>query len=201
MSERRAAIVRLLESRDDHLPMSVRVEVAASRGFVHRVRVAESCEDCLANGRIMPWCESCGGRGVVERWRSRDPYSENSGLRPAPYGLTGDRHEAARARDAELERLEQQVAPPVSAADQLVRANARADAWERAREWKWARFDYGALDSALDELRRFDEGAYHALHAVFVYRVAGPWNGHHGRCERGLAWLDRVLPDPLRAPE
>lgn len=194
-SGRRGAIVRLLETLNDGLPQPVRrVETAA--GFVHGAWHREDCPDCAANGRRMAGCVTCGGRGWLERWLPRDPYATD---RVAPYGLTGDRHEAARRRDAEIARLEAQTAAPRSEEDLL--AGTRPDGWELARRRMYASFDYAALDWALELLRGCDEVAYHALHGVYVYG----WQpcvsrGLEAACERGFRFLDERLPDPLRAP-
>lgn len=201
VADRRAQIVRLLETRDEFLPVSQRRE-GAPRGFVHRVRVRLTCEDCLANDKPRPGCVTCGGSGWTETWRSVDPYAEKpADAAPARYGLTGEVHLVRRERDAEIARLGEQTADPRSEADLLAAANALPAGWERARRRMWARFDYEALDWCLDELRAVDAAAYHALHAVFVYGYAVSGNGHTGSCERGLELLVRLMPRPLRAPE
>lgn len=205
--KRRAAIVRLLKTRDDHLP-AMRSGESAPSGFVSGVRV-RSCPDCLANGRTMFGCETCSGRGVVEasrlvrialtdEWDGQssklDPYA---GRRVLPFGFDPTRHEYERERDRQIGALGVQTRP-AAAVDEDAEAGAHPSLWEVERARMWARFDYAALDRALDVLSGFDPPASRALCAVYVYgwlevvpeRAVG----------RGLGWLDGVLPVPLRAP-
>ena len=173
---RHCQILRLLETRYDGLPEPVRRDHAAA-GFVHSAVERLSCSDCLANGRTMFGCEGCGGRGWVERARSHDPYAVRS---VAPYGLDGSALERARATERLIERLADQTRPPwVSEAD--VVAALRPEAWEVARARMFARFDYAALELALELL---------TMH-------------HPGRAARsrsGLAFIDARMPSPIRAP-
>ena len=206
-ADRRAAVIRLLETRDEHLP-SLRAQSAPPAGFVAGVR-ARSCPDCLANGRTMFGCETCAGRGVVEagrlvrvaltdEWRGQssrlDPYAVGA---VAPFGFDPTRHQRGRERDGELARLADQTRPP-AAVDEDAEAATHPFGWERERERRWARFDYAALDRALELLRDRDVAAYRVLHAVYVY---GWLEDVPARpVERGLVFLAGVLPDPLRAP-
>lgn len=193
--ERREAIIRLLQTRDDHLPEPVR-RTEASRGFVHSdPDNTETCSDCLANDRVMFGCETCGGSGRVAAPRSRDPYAKDVVV---AYGLDGSRHEATRARDRQIEILGQQLRP-ASTVDEIADANAHPWPWEVTRQRKWNLFDYAALDRALEQLRNVDHTAYRALHAVHVYAWA-PSTVATVECERGVAFLSDRLPDPLRAP-
>lgn len=177
MADRRAQIVALLDIRYEALP-GLAVRSSASSGFSHRVRVAVSCPDCLANDRIMFGCETCGGRGVVEAWQSRDPYATDH---VAPYGFDPTRHERERARDREIEVLGDQTAAPASEADLLAVANANPYAWERARARLYEVYDLAALDRALEELR-------------------GRFPGLSPYSRSGLLFLSVRLPRPLRAP-
>jgi hypothetical protein len=206
-AERRAQVVRLLETRDEYLPV-LRAPHASPAGFVSGVRV-RSCPDCLANGRTMFGCETCGGRGTVEagrlvrvaltdEWRGQssrlDPYAVEV---TAPYGFDPTRHERVRERELEVGRLGQQTRS-AAAVDEDVDAAVHPFGWERERARRWAEFDYGALDAALEALREFDGTAFRVLHAVFVYG----WleGGPERIVERGLVFLAAALPDPLRAP-
>jgi hypothetical protein len=195
--QRRQAIIRLLETRDDHLPTPTRRDYSTAVGFVDHVPVRETCPDCLANDRRMYGCETCGGRGFLEFVRAIDPYKTQ---KVQPYGLDGSRLERARERDAQIARLESQTAPPRSEVDLLAEANEHPFGWELARERMYAQFDYAALDLALGALRDADGGACHALHALYVYRWAEPSAGYEAALLRGLAFLDARLPHPLRAP-
>jgi hypothetical protein len=196
--ERRDAIVRLLRTRDEHLPEPVH-RTEASAGFVHQdPDHRETCPDCLANDRPMFGCETCGGSGWVSAPRVRDPYATEAVV---PFGFDGSKHDASHARDREIEVLGQQLRP-ASAVDELADANAHPYGWERARRQMLRLYDYPALDLALERLRLSDDGASRALHAVYVYAwqvepLLGPL---HRALERGLAFLDEHLPDRLRVP-
>lgn len=196
--ERKAAIIRLLSSRDEHLP-EPRHRTEAAAGFIHRdPENRETCWDCLANDRRMFGCETCGGSGWVKKPRVRDPYASNE---VQLYGLDGSSHDAAYERDRQIEELRRQTRP-ASAIDELADANASPYGWERARKRMYDSFDYGALDLALEQLRVADDGASRALHAVYVYG----WQPHpltgplQVACERGLVFLDENLPEKLRVP-
>lgn len=191
-------IIRLLQTRDDNLPQPSRRPSYTTAGFVHNAPARETCEDCLTNGRTLPTCETCGGRGYTEYRRERDPYAIE---KVVPYGLQPAAHEQRRDTDAQIARLEQQLAPPFATpADELAHANKHPEPWEIARRHMYRAYDYAALDHALEQLRQIDEGAYHALHACYVYAWAEPSAGYEHAVTRGLDHLDRELPTPLRAP-
>lgn len=196
--ERLDQIRRLLQARDQHLPEPPLRSVEARQrkpGFAHRVKVRVSCEDCLANGRAVPGCETCGGRGYLDVSRRADPY--DTGVSTAAFGHSGaTAHEAREERDRQLDRLEAQLAPaPVSEADVL--AELRPERWEIDRARSWASFDFAALDIALDRLRVADYPAYHAVHVALVY---GWGDAPTELVERGLERLSGWLPEELRAP-
>lgn len=205
--ERRDAIVRLLRTRDDHLPEPVH-RTEASRGFVHSdPDNTEACPDCLANDRVMFGCETCGGAGRVAAPRSRDPYAKDVVV---AYGLDGSRHEATRARDRQIEILGQQLRP-ASTVDEIEDANRHPYGWELARRRKWGLFDYATLDRALDLLMVADAAAATAVEKLHVHRriwpePAGsptarrqPWHiepiGEMAAAlERGLVFIDERMP-------
>lgn len=174
---RRSQIITLLVTRDDHLPQPRRGD-DSSPGFVHDKR-ARTCPDCLANGKTMKGCETCGGSGAVTDAAAiaipdvlpgdggtKDPYAED---KPTPYGLDSTRHDRGYARNAEITRLEQQTRVFATAADELADANLHPEGWELARARKWKQFDYRALDVALERLRLVDADAYHAITSTYVY--------------------------------
>ena len=197
--DRIAAIVRLLETRNDGLPMQRRRPDSPS-GFAHRVKVRVSCPDCLANDRVLKGCETCHGRGFVEEWRTHDPYAINT---VRPYGFTPDeRRESEKARARELAVLKAQTTPPRSEADLLAEANERGEAWEEARKAMYADFDYAALDRAMDSLYLHDADAHRALVEVHEFGWLDPPHGAHLRAalDRGFVFLDGRLPADLRAP-
>jgi hypothetical protein len=175
MADRREQILALLATRHDHLPLPARRDGTAP-GFVHRTLAPTVCPTC--DGLESAGCPSCRGRGQIEVWRSRDPYATD---RVTPYGLEATAkigHVAAR--DAELARLAEQTAPPpATELDLVADANEHPYRWELERRAMYARFDYAALDRALE-------------------RLAGLAVAPHS--ERGLRLLERWLPDPLRAP-
>lgn len=207
--DRRAAILTLLRTRDDHLPTPSRRPDSAS-GFVHGERV-RSCPDCLANHRVLKTCETCHGFGTVTGRRlvtlaapdrlegddsRRDPYANDVVL---PYGFDMSHRERERERDRQIQALDEQLRP-ASEIDELADANRRGYAWEEARKSMYRRFDYAALDRAVDELRATDEAALHAVRLVHVAGVIDVSAIVHAAAERGLVFLDGRLPDPIRAP-
>ena len=211
----RAAIIRLLETRDDNLPEpSRRVEsVSGFAGGVDekgRALRTMTCPDCLdrqIEGKRVG-CETCGGSGTIPD-KGKDPMDtpvvlskeqQSDPRRKANWG-GNTRIEGARERDRQLAVLDHQLAPPKSEAELLEEANRRGYVWERERDRMYRHFDYAALDVALDALRNHDESAYHALHAVYVYAWLTELSpGTEVALERGLVFLDERLPENLRAP-
>ena len=210
-TKRELAIIWLLEHRNDHLPTPIR-HVAGTAGFINEPR-DRSCPDCLANGRTMIGCETCGGSGVVtpprlrlvaspdqhdDDGQDRDPYAKNHQV-----GFDLTRHDAARERDQQIDRLQHQTRPPRSEAQLLHEANTRGYAWEEARRTMYRRYDFAALDRALDSLRSNHPDSAHALNAVYI----DGWLTQIGEitplveqhCAHGIWYLDLVLPHPLLA--
>lgn len=198
MPDRRGQIITLLQTRDDHLPQPIR-RTHVDPGFRHAVKADETCPDCLANGRVMFGCETCHGAGRVTVQRDRDPY-ETQAIQK--YGIDARRHELVKERDAQIERLDAQLAPPrPTENDLLADANQHPYGWERARDRKWANYDYAVLDRALERLREHDLAAYHLVHSVYVY--AWLWDistSVEAIVERGIAFIDTCMPDPIRSP-
>lgn len=125
----------------------------------------------------------------------RDPY--DTGLSSGWFGESSARHEASRARDSQLGMLERQLEAPRAEAS----TPTRPEGWELERRRRWREFDFAALDAALERLRQVDEGACRALHGRWIYGwQTGSSPLLEARCERGLRFLDAVLPVPLRAP-
>jgi hypothetical protein len=207
---RRAAIITLLQTRDDGLP-EPRRHAQGSSGFAGGVDEkgrplrAVSCPDCLANGFTTFACETCHGTGHVAD-DGKDPMDDP--IKNPPYDERrktnwggNDRIEDARERDRQLQTLEQQLSPPKSEADLLAEANRRGFGWEEERRRMYRLFDYGALDAALDLLRDADDSAYRAIHAVYVYAWLTELSpGVEVSLERGLLFLSEKLPDNLRSP-
>jgi hypothetical protein len=196
--ERREQIIRLLETRDDHLPSPTRREHSAA-GFVDHIPVRETCPDCLANDRRTFGCETCGGRGFIEFVRATDPYKTQ---KVQPYGLDVSRHERSRERDVQIERLEQQIRDPwKSPEDELAAANEHPEGWEIARAKMRRLYHYDALSVALELLRDRDPSTRAILHAVYEDRRWGEFSPIvKAVAERGLAFIDAHMPDPIRAP-
>ncbi len=183
-ADRRDAILRLLDTRFENLPEPASPRSSHSSGFVHG-KAQLQCPDCLANGKTrVPGCETCGGSGHVVDER-RDPYSQSNALHQVkvlPYGV-GEAVARARAVDAEIARLEAQTREPfTSAADELAEANRHPYGWEQARKLMYLRFDYRALDVALEQLAKAHPGV-------------------SARSEEGISFIDARMPSPIRAPE
>lgn len=212
--ERRDAIVRLLVTHDDWLPLPT-VRTGAPRGPVNNVRDnVETCPDCLTNGRVMFSCETCHGAGTIRSPRTKDPYVADDVV--LPFGWDRSKHELAKERDRQIDALEQQLASPRSEADLLEDANRHPYGWETERKRMYAMFDYGPLDRALERLRAVDDRAYRLLHAVYIYGWLTELSpAVEGECERAIAFLSLRLPGgsiwkatvlepdrdrPLRAP-
>jgi hypothetical protein len=174
-------IVRLYETRDDHLPEPTRRD-HATRGFIHQTDAHEACPDCLANDRTTYACETCGGRGYLVVQRDRDPYAVD---KVQPYGLNTDaRLEAERDRSAELERLAAQTrAPWASVKDEIAEADKPGNdyGWREARKTMCERYDYDALRVALE-----------------IVHVQHP--GVPDLSPYGLAFIDARMPERIRAP-
>jgi glutaredoxin len=178
VADRRRQIIVLLDTRDDGLPELTRRDHSAS-GFVHHTAAREACPDCLANDRAMFGCETCRGRGYIETPRHRDPYAVES---VSPYGIDISRHERTHERDRQIDRLGEQIRSPyVSEADAIADANKHADGWELARREMNRRFDYAMLERALEQLR-----------------LRCPDESPRG--DFGLAFIDGLMPDPIRSP-
>jgi hypothetical protein len=177
---RRDEIVRLLDTRYDHLPTPIR-RTEASTGFAHTEPARVSCPDCLANDKVMFGCVTCGGRGYTQEKRTRDPYSKSDKV--VPYGFDGSRHDATRARDRQIETLATQLRPAIEIdEDKDADAPGRDYAWVSARKRMYARFDYAALDRALEQLHLARPGA-------------NPYS------DASLLFLDGRMPETIRAPD
>lgn len=112
-----------------------------------------------------------------------DPYAVKHVHR---YGLDGSERDRARAIEAAIAVAERELRRfagfrPESTQDELADANEHPEAWERARRRMYARYDYRALDIAVE-----------LLHQAFPNCPA--------RSDRGLAFIDARMPDPIRAP-
>ena len=212
--ERRTQIIRLLETLNDGLPMPTRREHSTS-GFVNEPR-SRSCPDCIANDRVMKTCPTCGGTGVVEPHRLeaiaatdalpddgqvRDPYAVSDTVQA--YGVRDTRKLGhAPARDAEIDRLQQQLREPFATPEEeLEDANRHPFVWERERAAMWKRYDYAALSGALDALR--DRHGALAGVVVAVYSresIVEPSASLEAACELALEFIDARMPDTIRAP-
>lgn len=179
--DRRAAIVRLLDTRHEHLPEPVRRSEISS-GFVHGLDPKGkpwrwlSCPDCIANDRVMYGCETCKGSGRIPD-PGRDPMAES---KIVLYGADGSRHDLAYARDRQIEELGRQTRPAADV-DEDADAKAKDYAWAEARRQMFKRYDYAALERAIEWLRSVVPGSS-------VYGGLA------------LGYFDVVLPNPLRAP-
>lgn len=112
-----------------------------------------------------------------------DPYVVK---RVQPYGLDGSDRERARAIDAAIAVAARELRRfagfrPGSTKDEISDANDHPEAWERARRRMYERYDYRALDIAVEQLNQ--------THPTVAARSA-----------RGLTFIDARMPDPIRAP-
>lgn len=204
-NDRRARIIRLLETRDDGLPEPRFVDMIGKegklvppRGFRHGVSVEETCPDCFGERPAVKGCGTCGSQGTITTFRERDPYAEQ---KVEPIGFSASSHDGRRELDSEIARLDAQLAPPrATEADILADANKHPDRWEVERQRLYRLYDYGALDRALELLRDHDQGAYHLVHSVYVYGWSEPSSTIETLSERGLRFIDQHMPDPIRAP-
>lgn len=169
LSERGAQTYALLRTCLQWIPGPRSAHVSGPPGFSTRQRF-ESCPDCLANGRVLHTCETCGGRGEVPAG-SVDPYSDPprhvppdprriaSGFGGAARELARDR---ARALELELDRLRD---------EQAVRAGKQAPLSRElrliaARDRLYAAGSYAQLARALERLRDLDVRAYRYCRAI-----------------------------------
>lgn len=200
-SDRRARIIRLLETRDQLLENTRRSHIGSgvNSGFRHDTRAPTVCPVC--EGCESANCTGCGGRGSIEVQRARDPYAVND---VKAYGLTGAQHDRGYALDAEIDRLRQQTREPfASPEDELADANRRDYGWCEARKRMWRQFDYAALDLALEALRRVDDDGYRLLHEVYVYGwLPEPAEGSRPLVivNDALTFVGQLMRDPIRAP-
>jgi len=178
VTDRHAQIARLIDTRHDGLPETIR-RTHTTAGFVHHIPHREDCPDCAANDRTMFGCASCGGRGYIEVWRDRDPYAVD---KVQPFGLDAARHEHTRARDAQIARLADQTRPPwTSEADAIADADKHPEQWEIVRRRMYAQYDYQALDRALEQLAQTHPGI--SPHTPLA-----------------MMFIDARMPTPIRAP-
>ncbi len=195
-ADRRAQIIRLLETRDQHLPQPSRRQ-QIDPGFRHNViapTVCPTCEGCNSFA-----CTGCGGRGYIERRRSRDPYAVD---KIAKYGLDGSKHDRGYAIDHEIERLRQQTRPPLATEADVI-ADTPEYGWIRARELMYASYDFASLDRAMDMLHQVDPDACSLLTRVYEYQTLPaphPGTMMAALIDRGLRFVDKWMPDPIRSP-
>lgn len=157
--QRHEAILRLLAHRyemildgGEDLPTMRQAKASTATGFVHRTDHHAACPDCFGDLPARNGCETCRGRGYLVERRHRDPYAVNVVQRLA--GHTGDRHEQRRALDAAIDRASVAARDrPTSSADEIAEAERRDYGWARWRERMYARYDFAALEQAVERLR------------------------------------------------
>lgn len=212
MSDRPAQIVALLGELNEGLPEPTRRDHSTS-GFVNEPR-ERTCPDCLANGRVMVGCATCGGSGVVSPARIdgialvdalpddgqvRDPYAVSETVQA--YGVRDTRKFGhVPERDAAIDRarkLAQDRPPSELDAAKL----AEPYLWERDRAARRRQYDFAPLEAALELLRDRAPGICSLIFSVYVYRELSESSA---TVEKGLAigiaFIDERMPDPIRAP-
>jgi hypothetical protein len=196
--DRLGQIIRLIQTRHDGLPEMHHPQIrGAQRGFVHRTIAAESCPDCLANGRTMTGCETCKGTGRIETFQERDPYAES---KIQPYGITPEHHEARQARESELARLGNQTKTPDKSEAELV-ATTPPEQWEIQRRRMYRDYDYAALDRALEQLAIAYPNSRHAIALTLEYGTHDTSATVQGHVNLGLTFISEHMPDKIRAPD
>lgn len=216
--ERRFRIIALLALLTEGIPeQRTGPRKIASPGFVNEFRDRD-CPDCLANGRPMIGCETCGGGGTVSAKRvgliaspdafaddgeARDPYMTNE---TRAFGLTGEQHDRWVAIDAAISRARNElrrfgIGRPTSTADEIAEANRNEYPWERTRKNLRKRYDLDALTVALDALRDRDPSGSAVLRAVYVYREAFELSTLvEEKLVEAIRFVSDRMPDPIRAP-
>ncbi len=159
MTDRARLVYALLRTLLVAIPGPRAARSQATPGFRHAGRY-DTCPDCLANGRVMPGCETCRGRGVVAPASPRDPYEQKRG------GFFGDEKQQARdlehQRDREIERIDELLAQHEGREGQL-------DSLTRTlvlRERLLGLGSYAALEAALERLRGEQPLAYRMAMSV-----------------------------------
>jgi hypothetical protein len=177
---RRDEIVRLLDTRYDHLPTPIR-RTEASTGFRSHGACARFVPGLLG--------ERQGDVRLRDVWRARLHRGEAHAGSVLEVGqgravrLRRVRHDATRARDRQIETLATQLRPAIEIdEDKDADAPGRDYAWVSARKRMYARFDYAALDRALEQLHLARPGA-------------NPYS------DASLLFLDGRMPETIRAPD
>jgi hypothetical protein len=215
---RRDQIVRLMRSMWDGLPEAPALKSRAQSGFVDAPRHRE-CPDCLANGRPIAGCETCGGIsgkvpysrvGLIalpdarpEDGEPRDPYKVTG--KEATIGYA-DYHDQRVALDVAIARAPAGlgrfgVGRPLNTEEEIAEAaKSGGERWERERNDMRKNFDYGPLIRALDELRVRDAMVCTLLRASVVNGLSDPSVTFEAAVELGFRFVSSRMPDPMRAP-
>lgn len=194
------AIARVLLS---WIPPPAGSRPAGAPGFASETSRWETCPDCLSNDRVLPGCETCGGRGEVFVG-GRDPYAEPPDSVPADprriaAGFGGADRELARDRarrtELELERLEE---------ESRIRAGIHApgDRESRAIDARDRLYRRGSVDKvarAIESLRDLSPTDYRHVWAVVLSEPAlsAPVTPVTARA---FARLAALVPDPIVVP-
>lgn len=194
------AIARVLLS---WIPPPAGSRSSAAPGFASERSRWETCSDCLANGRVLPTCETCHGRGETFVG-GRDPYADPPRSVPADprriaAGFGGADRELARDRaravELELERLEE---------DARIRAGKHApgDRATRAIDARDRLYRRGSVDKvarALEQLRDLSPADYR--HAWRIVMSPPPLSEPVTPVTaRAFSRLAALVPDPIVVP-
>ena len=154
----------LIRSLLDWTPGPRAARTQALSGFRHGAREV-SCDDCLANGRVMVGCETCRGTGTVTV-KSDDPYQETAKTREQRfYGDETQRRRAeAQERDRQIDRLSLQLGGEDDRPDPVA-------AMIEKRDRQYRQGDYAPLERALGELRLVWPGLHSMIWRVDVCGV------------------------------
>lgn len=208
--QRRLAIIRLLATMDDGLPEPAGQWASFGALPGEKATKRQPCRSCDTSGRVNTRtgdepCAKCDGAG----WFLVDAYTGRRENEPVAAGqalgaLSGPAREEWRKRtDETIRRIRSQLVRPTSSRDEIEEANQTPEPWERARKRMFKRYDYGALNRALDALRCGNHAcqrAAAAVRSVYTHGHTEPSTTLERDAELGLFLLDRLMPDPIRAP-
>lgn len=192
MSEDARRVYALLRVLHVGFPGPCAGRLESTPGFRHQGRF-ESCPDCLANGRVLAGCETCGGHGAIPIG-GRDPYEISH------QGFFGDDRRRARdlahVRDREIERIDDLLAEQagVSSSDRPTRAVA-------VRERLLAGGSFAELQCLLDRVRDENHRAYRlALSVAYQPFAEAPINPVSASVVALCEHLAGRMSQPIRVP-
>ena len=202
LTDRAARVYAILRCLLEWVPGPPATSPRTDPGFGPAGSRWATCPDCLANGRVLFTCETCGGRGEVFEG-GRDPMSDPPAVprdhRRRAAGFGGSDREDARDRRRRLLDIERRLGE-----DADVRAGriAPADRETRAidaRDRLYARGSVSDVARALERLRDVDVDAYRACYSIALDPPAADVE-LDTRHPAGVELLAALVPDPVLVP-